>query len=210
MENKVKRNELLGKALVKNFNARFFESYYCATKEEAADKALSLIEENSLVTWGGGMSLFECGLIDKLKKGNYNLLDRALFSAEEKEAVYRKAFYADTYLMSANAVSASGELVNIDGTGNRLAAMCYGPKQIIVVVGLNKVAPDLDSAIKRARSIAAPINAQRFDLKTPCKCTGTCGDCLSPDSICAQFLVTRISRPKGRIKIVFCGEDLGY
>ena len=205
-----KRNALFGETLVKNFNARFFEAYYCATKEEAADKALSLIEEGSCVSWGGGMSLFECGLIDKLKAGNYNLLDRAAVPVEKKEEVYRQAFYCDTYLMSANAVSQTGELVNIDGTGNRLAAMCFGPKQIIVVAGLNKVAPDLDSAMKRARNTASPINTQRFGLNTPCTKTGACANCTSPDCICAQILTTRFSRPHGRIKIVFCGEDLGY
>ncbi|MBR2861437.1 MAG: lactate utilization protein [Clostridia bacterium] len=205
-----KRNALLGETLVKNFNSRFFEAYYCATKEEAAQKALSLIEEGSSVSWGGGMSLFECGLIDALKEGNYVLYDRAAVPPEQKEDIYRKAFYVDTYLMSANAVSEKGELVNIDGTGNRLAAMCFGPKQIIVVAGLNKVTPDLDSAMKRARGTASPINTQRFGLNTPCTKTGACADCTSPDCICAQILTTRISRPKGRIKIVFCGEDLGY
>ena len=121
----------------------------------------------------------------------------------------RRALSADTFIMSANAIALSGELVNIDGTGNRLAALCYGPKQVIVLAGMNKVAPTLSDAITRARTVAAPINAQRFDLSTPCKKTGTCGDCLCPDSICSQLLVTRLDR-NDRIKVVLCGESLGY
>lgn len=206
-----KKNDVLGETLVKNFNKRFFESYYCSTKEEACEKALSLIKPYATVTWGGGMSLFECGLIDKLKEGNYNYIDRAdAKTPEEKTELMHKAFFVDTYLMSANAVSLTGELINIDGNGNRVGAMCYGPDQVIVIVSLNKVMPDVSSAIKRARTVAAPTNAQRFDIDTPCKKTGTCGDCLSKDCICAYLTVTRISRPAGRIKIIFCGEDLGY
>ncbi len=202
------RNELFGNTLVKNFEKRNFECYYCATKEEASDKALSLIEEGSSVTWGGTMSLSESGLKDKLFAGNYKIIDRATY--ENKNDAYIDAFSCDTYIMSANGVSATGELVNIDGTGNRLAALCYGPKQVIVLVSLNKVMPTLDEAVSRARNVAAPINTQRFGLNTPCTKTGACGNCTSDDCICAQILITRMSRPKGRIKVVFCGEDLGY
>ncbi len=206
-----KRNDLFGEFLTKKFNERFFESYYCSTKEEAAKKALSLINTGDTVSWGGSQSIFQCGLIDEIKKGNFTVIDRAQAkNPEEKEELMRKAFFVDTYLMSANAVSETGELVNVDGNGNRVAALSYGPKQVIVIVSLNKVAPDLDSAIKRARSVAAPTNAQRFGLDTPCAKTGKCFNCISPDCICADIVITRISRPKQRIKIVFCGEELGY
>lgn len=206
-----KRNDLFGEFLVKKFNDRFFESYYCSTKEEATKKALSLIGEGDTVSWGGSQSIFQCGLIDEVKKGNFTVIDRAeAKTPEEKEELMRKAFFVDTYLMSANAVSETGELVNVDGNGNRVAALCYGPKQVIVIVSLNKVAPDLESAIKRARSVAAPTNAQRFGLDTPCAKTEKCFNCTSPDCICADIVITRISRPKQRIKIVFCGEELGY
>ena len=206
-----KRNDLLGELLASKFNERFFESYYCSTKDDAVKKALSLIEEGDTVTWGGSMSISQCGLIQAVKQGNFNVIDRGeAKNPEEKEELMRKAFFCDTYLMSANAVSQTGELVNIDGNGNRVAALSYGPKQVIVVVSLNKVMPDLDSAIKRARSVAAPINAQRFGLETPCAKKGTCFNCTSSDCICADILITRISRPKNRIKIIFCGEDLGY
>lgn len=206
-----KRNDLLGEFLVKKFNERFFESYYCSTKEEAEKKALSLIGEGDTVSWGGSQSIFQCGLIEEVKKGNFTVVDRAeAKTPEEKEELMRKAFFIDTYLMSSNAVSETGELVNIDGNGNRVAALSFGPKQVIVVVSLNKVAPDLDSAIKRARSVAAPTNAQRFGLDTPCAKSGRCFNCTSPDCICADIVITRISRPKQRIKIIFCGEELGY
>lgn len=206
-----KRNDLYGEYLVDKFNERFFESYYCSTKEDALNKALSLIKDGDTVSWGGSQSIFQCGLVDEVKKGNYTVIDRATAKTpEEKEELMRKAFFVDTYLMSSNAVSETGELVNVDGNGNRVAALSYGPKQVIIVVSLNKVMPDLDSAIKRARSIAAPTNAQRFGLDTPCAKTGKCFNCNSKDCICADIVITRISRPKNRIKIIFCGEELGY
>lgn len=206
-----KRNDLLGETVKDNFNKRFFESYYCPTKEDAKNKALSLIEEGSSVAWGGSMSIIECGLLDAVKTGNYIVYDRDLASTpEERQEIMKKSSCADTFLMSSNAVSLQGELVNIDGTGNRLGALCFGPKQVIVIVSLNKVMPDLDSAIKRARNAASPINAQRFNLDTPCTKKGACYDCLNEDCICAQMLITRICRPKNRIKIIFCGEDLGF
>ena len=205
------RNDLLGTTLVENFNKRFFESYYCSTKEEAKNKALSLIKEGSSVSWGGSMSIIECGLLDEIKGGNYKVIDRdSAKDLNERQDLMRQAFSADTFLMSANAVSQQGELVNIDGLGNRIAALCYGPEQVIVIAGLNKVAPDLDSAIKRARNVASPINTQRFNLDTPCTEKGACYDCKNPDCICAQMVITRISRPKNRIKIIFCGENLGF
>ncbi len=206
-----KRYDILGETLVKTFNSRFFESYYCSTKEDACTQALKLINEGDTVSWGGSVSAVQCGIIDKVKNGNYTVVDRALAKdAEEKDELMHKAFFVDTYIMSANAVSQSGELVNVDGNGNRVAALCYGPKQVIVIVSLNKVMPDLDSAIKRARSVAAPTNAQRFGLDTPCAKTGQCFNCTNPDCICADIVITRISRPKNRIKIIFCGEDMGY
>lgn len=207
----MKKNNLLGETLVKNFNARFFESYYCSTAKEAVEKAISLIPEGDTVAWGGSMSILESGLVDKINEGNYTAVDRAAAKTpEEKDELMHKAFFADTYLMSANAVSLTGELVNIDGNGNRVAALSYGPDKVIVLVSLNKVMPDLESAVKRARTVAAPINAQRFGIDTPCSKTGTCFNCTSPDCICAHIVITRISRPKNRIKIIFCGEDLGY
>lgn len=129
---------------------------------------------------------------------------------EEKQELMRQALLCDTYLMSSNAVSQDGQLVNIDGNGNRCAALIYGPKSVVMVVGMNKVAADLDAAISRARNTAAPANVQHFPgLKTPCSVTGVCANCLSPETICCQFVITRYSRVPGRIKVIFVGEGLG-
>lgn len=145
-----------------------------------------------------------------LKEGNYRLWDREAVPPEQKQEFYRQAFYADFYLMSANAVSVTGEIVNIDGTGNRVAALAYGPKNIIVLAGINKITYTLTDAVSRARQQAAPLNTQRFELSTPCRQTGVCADCTCPDSICAQLLITRLCRPKGRIKVILAGEPLGF
>ena len=204
------RNELLGCTAVKNLNARFFDACYCATAKEAAKKALSYIPESASVTWGGSMSIAEAGLLTMLKEGNYRLWDREAVPPEQKQEFYRQAFYADFYLMSANAVSVTGEIVNIDGTGNRVAALAYGPKNIIVLAGINKITYTLTDAVSRARQQAAPLNTQRFALSTPCRQTGVCADCTCPDSICAQLLITRLCRPKGRIKVILAGEPLGF
>ncbi len=204
------RNRALGQKTVKNLKARFFDAYYCENGEEALKTALSLIKEGETVTWGGTVTVSEIGLAEKIQNGNYNFLDRTHITPENKVDFYRKALCSDTYIMSANAISSTGELVNIDGHGNRVAALCYGPTQIIVIVGINKVTPDLESAIKRARNVAAPLNAQRFDINTPCKNTGLCADCLSEDCICSHTVITRKSNIKNRIKVILVNEDLGF
>ena len=150
------------------------------------------------------------GLKQRLAQEGYTLLDRDTANTpEEKQAIMRQALTCGTFLMSSNAISEDGQLVNIDGIGNRVAALCFGPKQVIVVAGMNKVAADLDGAVSRARHIAAPANAQRFDGKTPCTVNGQCGDCTSPDCICSQMVITRFCKPAGRIKVVLVGEELG-
>ena len=205
----VLRNKLLGENLVKNLEKRGMAAYYCATKEEAVAKALELIPETDVVAWGGSVSIKEVGLLDVIKKRN-PVIDREIAETpEEKQELMRNALLCDTFLMSSNAISEDGQLVNIDGTGNRVAALCFGPRQVIVVAGMNKVAADLDGAVARARHIAAPANAQRFAGKSPCRVTGQCGNCTSPDCICAQMVITRFCNPAGRIKVVLVGEDLG-
>lgn len=195
--------------LLNNLKKRGFEAYFCASKEEAANKALSLLSEGDTVTWGGTMTLFELGIDKQLKQGNYTVIDRADFSPKERSEVYRKAFFADAFFTGANAISQSGEIVNVDGTANRVAAICYGPEKVIMLVGKNKITENLDLAIKRAREVAAPKNAQRFEISTPCKKTQKCADCTSPDCICAQILITRFCKPAGRIKVIIIDEDLG-
>ena len=206
------RNAKLGEKMVKALEARHFEAYYCATKEEAKDLALSLIPEGSSITWGGTETIAEIGLKQALKEGNYNAYDRDdLPTMEEKQELYRKAFSMDVFLASTNAISEDGVLVNIDGTGNRVAAMTFGPKKVIVIAGMNKVAKTVEDAVVRARTVAAPINCQRFaSLKTGCNVSGACENCKSADSICAYFSEIRISRPPKRVCVILVGEELGF
>lgn len=207
-KNVAKRNELAAAKIIKGLQSRNMTGYYAADKEEALKVALSLIPQGASVTMGGGMSVFEIGLVDALKAGDYRFIDRAEY-ATPREAMLL-AYDADVFLASTNAITEDGILVNIDGNANRVSAMAYGPKKVVLVVGMNKVAPDLDSAMKRARSVAAPTNAQRFGLNTPCSRTGTCADCKSADTICCQFLITRYSRHNDRIHVILVGDSLGY
>lgn len=207
----IMRNAACGATVVKNLQRRGFDAYYCADKEAALAKALELIPETDVVAWGGSVTLAEVGLLDAVKKRN-PVIDRdTAKNAEEKTELMRKALLCDTFIMSSNAITSDGQLINIDGNGNRVAALIFGPKQVVVIAGVNKIAGSFEAAMDRARNIAAPINAQRFaGLATPCAKTGLCADCQSPDSICAQFVVTRRCRTKGRIKVILVGESLGF
>lgn len=200
-----------GEILVKSLKSRHFDAYYCETKEAALVKALELIPEGSTVGWGGALSAQQIGLQDAVNQGNYHAIDRdRCTTQEEKEQAARDSLFADVFLTGANALSLDGQMVNIDGTGNRVAAIVYGPKTILVIAGMNKVADTLEDAVKRARTVAAPMNMQRFDGKTPCASTGICEDCKSADCICNQIIITRHCRPAGRIKFILVGESLGF
>ncbi len=202
--------EKRGKILVKNLQSRHFDAVYCATREEALKKALEWIPEGATVGWGGAMTAQQIGLIDAVNSGPYAAMDRAnCATPEEREAMMHKHLTSDVFLTGANGMSLDGQMVNIDGTGNRVAAIAYGPKTVLVLVGMNKVMDTLDEAIRRARTVAAPLNQQRFLLDNPCSTTGTCADCKSPTCICNQIIITRNCRPQGRIKFVLIGEDLG-
>lgn len=207
-ENEVKRNEMVANTVIKGLESRNMSGYYAANKEEALKLALSLIPEGSTVTMGGGMSVHEIGLVKALKEGNYEFIDRD--EMEDKRAAMLAAYDADVFLASANALTTDGVLVNIDGNANRVSAIAQGPKKVVFIVGLNKLCGDVDSAMKRARNVAAPINAQRFDLSTPCAKTGACADCKSPDTICCQFLITRYSLHKDRIHVILVNDHLGF
>ena len=200
-----------GPKVAEALNKRYFEAYYCSGRAEALEKILELIPQGHVVSWGGATTVDELGVKDALRQRGQAVIDRdTAKAAQERQAMLKKALTCDTLLMGSNAVSADGQLVNIDGTGNRVAALCFGPSQVIVVAGMNKVAGDLDGAMRRAREVAAPINAQRFQLKTPCSVNGLCADCKGPDSICAQIVTTRLCKPAGRIKVILVGEDLGF
>jgi len=202
--------EKRGQVLVKNLQSRHFEAYYCANREDALKKALELIPEGATVGWGGAQTCEQIGLMDALKAGNYNAMDRdTAKNAEERTAMMKQMLTADVFLTGANGLSLDGQMVNIDGTGNRLAAICYGPNLILVVAGMNKVEDSLEAAVRRARTVAAPMNKQRFGNVTPCGVTGTCADCKAEGCICNQILITRHCRPAGRIKFILVGEDLG-
>ena len=204
------RYDKLGQSVAKALHARHFEAYYCPNIQEACEKLLSLIPETDTVAWGGSQTLAEIGAQDALRARGQALIDRdSAKSPAERDALMRAALTSDTFLMSSNAITEDGQLVNMDGNGNRVAALIYGPRQVIVVAGLNKVAKDLDAAIARVRGTAAPTNAQRFNINTPCKVTGTCADCKCPDSICANLVVTRLCKPNGKIKVILVGENLG-
>ena len=207
-ENITKRYELLAQTVIKGLQSRNMTGYYAKDKEEALKKALELIPKKSSVTMGGAMSAHEIGLVDALKSGDYNFIDRDAY--EDKRAAMLAAYDADVFIASANAMTDDGEIVNIDGNSNRVSAIAQGPKKVLFIVGMNKVCGDLDGAMKRARNVAAPINAQRFGLNTPCAKTGKCMDCKSPDTICCQFLITRYSRHKDRIHVILVNDDLGF
>jgi len=209
-ENVQKRNRALAARIIKGLESRNMRGYYAETGAEARELALRLIPEGSTVTAGGCTSATEIGLFDALKAGPYRYIDRNDFPPEEKEKATQEHFFSDWFIAGANAMTENGMLVNIDGNANRVAAIAYGPKKVLFLVGMNKVCRDLDAAIKRARTVAAPINAQRFMLGTPCNTLGTCADCLAEGTICCQMLVTRFSRVKDRIEVILVGEDLGF
>lgn len=206
-ENLRKRNETLAKTVIKGLKSRNMSGYYAADKEEALKLALELIPEGSTISMGGCASAQEVGLIKALKEGNYNYIDRAKLSPRES---LMAAYDSDIFLSSANAITSDGIMVNIDGNSNRVSCIAQGPRKVVFIVGMNKVCPDLDDAMKRARNVAAPANAQRFDVKTPCKETGKCFDCKSPDTICCQFLITRYSRHEDRIHVILVNDNLGF
>ena len=205
-----KRYDKAGPAVAEAMKKRGFDAYYVSTAEEARAKALELIPEGSTVSWGGSVTIDKIGLKQAVIEGGYEVINRdEAKTPEERTEFMRKGLTCDVFLMSANAVSEDGQMVNIDGNGNRVAALCFGPKEVIVIAGMNKVAGSLEEAYVRARRFAAPVNAQRFDFETPCSKTGMCADCLSPQCICSQMVVTRRTS-SGRIKVILVGDDLGF
>lgn len=200
-----------GRILVKNLQSRHFDACYCESQEAALEKALEWIPEGASIGWGGAASAQQIGLMQALKNGNYCTYDRETASSpEERTRIAKQCLTADVFLTGANAISLDGQMVNIDGIGNRVAAIVYGPDSVIVVAGMNKVVDTLEDAITRARTIAAPMNNQRFDNQNPCKVTGSCANCKCETCICNQILITRNCRPAGRIKFIIVGEELGF
>ena len=202
---------LRGKRIETELEKRHFEAYYCEDKEQACRKALELIPKGAKVGWGGATSAEQIGLLRAIRTGEYDPVDRDKASSpEERSRLMRECLMTDVFISGANALSIDGQMVNIDGIGNRVAAIVYGPEKVIVIAGMNKVEDTLEAAIRRARTVAAPINKQRFPAVTGCSATGVCSDSKSEGCICNQILITRSCKPAGRIAVILVGEDLGF
>ena len=203
-----KKIERTMKALEKNNMC----AYLVNNEEELLNQIDELINEGDLVACGGSMTLFETNVIDYLRNGKYNFLDRyqANLSDDDMKEIYIKSFYADAYFASTNAVTENGELYNVDGNGNRVAAMLYGPDKVILVVGVNKIVKDINEAINRNKEICAPANTKRLSCKTPCASTGHCMDCSSPGRICCEYTLIKRQRTAGRMHVIFLNENFGY
>lgn len=203
---------------VKALNKNRFDACWVHTKEEALALIRDTLPKGAVVSNGGSMTLEECGVMALLRSGDYNFLDRAAVPREEAGKIYRQAFSADYYLMSSNAVTENGELYNVDGNGNRVAALIFGPEHVIVLAGANKLVPDVDAAVSRVKRTAAPANTLRLHCDTPCAQTGCCAGakgnfaagCLSEQRICCQYVVSGYQRVPGRIKVILVAEWLGY
>ena len=197
-----------GKALERNG----ITAYVVNTPEDARKKVRALIKKGAVVGLGGSQTIAEIGLLDDLRKGTYTLLDQydASLSKAESMEQRKKGTQAEYFISGTNAVTEDGKLVNIDGLGNRLAGFCFGPDRVIIVVGRNKVVSDIHAAIDRVRNVAAPMNAKRLGLSTPCVSTGRCSDCDSPQRICNLKLIIEKQRTKDRISVVLVNADLGF
>lgn len=208
---KQKYYENVANTIIENFKKRQIEGYYCADRILAVQKALELIPKGVTVSLGGAMTLIETGLMDAIQNGEYRVINREqTTNLDEQRKIYGDICCSDFFLMSTNAVTIDGELINIDGRGNRVAFLCYGPQNVLILAGMNKIVTDIETGLKRARDVAAPPNAIRLDRKTPCAITGKCEDCYSPECMCSQLVVTRRSGIPNRIKVILIGEVLGY
>ncbi|MGN0171509.1 MAG: lactate utilization protein [Acutalibacteraceae bacterium] len=196
------------------------DSCYVPTAAEVPAAVASLLHKGDVVSVGGSVTLQQTGVLDLLRNGDYRFLDRYEpgLSREQITDIYRQTFSADAYLCSCNAVTMHGELYNVDGNSNRIAAIAFGPKSVIMVVGKQKLVPDLDSAVDRVKTVAAPLNAKRLDCDTYCAQAGRCAGagggmtlgCGQQDRICSNYLICAKQKHKGRIKVIFVGEEVGY
>ncbi len=203
--------ENLADSLIEKFNKRGIEGYYCDTAEDALLTARRFLTPGCSISWGGSETLNEIGLLDELMASDYIIYDRShAKTPEEKSAMYSKIVTSDYYFMSSNAITLDGQLVNIDGNGNRVACLITGPKNVIVIAGMNKIVTDVTTGIERVRNMASPPNTIRLGANTPCAQLGKCANCLVDDCICCEIVITRKSKTPGRIKVILVGEELGY
>ncbi len=211
MSYKSQSYENTARSVIKNFEKRGMEGWYCADRNAAREKVLELIEEGASVTWGGSVTLEEAGIIDAVKAGPYRAIDRkSAATPEESRKLYGEIVCSDYFLMGTNAFTLDGQLINIDGRGNRVACLITGPQNVIVVVGMNKLVKNVQEGLDRVRTVATPPNAIRVGASTPCSKTGVCADCTGSGCICCQEVITRASMIRGRIKIILVGEELGF
>ncbi|QCX34727.1 lactate utilization protein [Caloramator sp. E03] len=197
---------------IENLEKNNIEAFFVQDEKELIDKIMDLVPENATVSVGGSMTLFETGVIEHLRSGRYNFLDRYKegLSMDDIKEIYRKSFFADAYFTSSNAITEEGEIYNVDGNGNRVAAMIYGPDKVIIVAGINKIVKDLDEAIERNRAMSAPANAKRLNKNTPCAKIGYCMDCTSPERICRNYVLIKSQGKKGRMYVIFVNKHFGY
>ena len=211
MTSKQQAFEATAKSIINQLHSRNMEGFFFENSRDAVSAILAMMPKGSSVTWGGSETLKESGMMEALKKGDYEVIDRdTVTTPEERRLQYSQMVLADYFFMSSNAVTQNGELVNIDGNSNRVGLLVHGPKQVMILVGMNKIAADVESGIKRVRTYACPANAKRLNKNTPCGVLGKCGECLSSECMCNQIVITRRSGHPGRIKVFFIAEDLGY
>lgn len=211
MENLKRARENQAKSIIKNLEKRNMTAYYCDSKDSCREKVLEIIGDNKSVSWGGTMSMKDCGIAEALSENTtLNILDRAKQPADKMKEFFKEVSACDYYIMGTNAITLDGELVNIDGNGNRLASLIFGPEHVIVIAGMNKVSADVPEALHRVRNIASPPNTVRLNKNTPCAVDGRCHDCYSPDCICNQVVITRRSREKERIIVLLVNDNLGF
>lgn len=205
MEQKVKRT-------MENLEKNNMEAYYVEDEKALIQKISEFVKDEDTVAVGGSMTLFETGIIDYIRSGKFNFLDRYKqgLTAEDIKDIFRKTFLSDVYFVSSNAVTEKGELYNVDGTGNRVSAMLFGPDKVIVIVGVNKIVKDVQEAITRVKDYAAPANTKRLNRDTPCTKAGYCVECKSSEKICNDYVLMRRQAQKGRVKVIIVGKELGY
>ena len=201
----------LAQTMIKNLEKRNITGHYFDNSAALCDYLKENLPKDAVISWGGSESVKESGVMDLLQQGSYSLIDRATAKTpQEAREIFSRTVLADYYFMSTNAITLDGELVNIDGNGNRIACLAQGPAHVYIIAGRNKVSSNVDDAIHRVRNIAAPPNVKRLNRQTPCQVTGCCGDCQSPDSICSHTIITRRSFHKDRIHVFLVNEELGY
>ena len=207
---KKKSYENQAATIIKNLAKRKMQGFYCEDVEAAKKKLLELLADCTTVGYGGSMTLDQNGFKDAVSSAGHQLIIRENYKTpEEVKECKAKLVNADAFLMSTNAITLDGELVNIDGRGNRVSFLIYGPESVIIIAGMNKVVSNVEDGIRRVRNVATPPNCVRLDCKTPCAINGKCGECFG-DSICCQFVITRMSRLPDRIKVILVGQELGY